>query len=125
VSERGAWHEWLEYFLEGVARMSEDALSRATRINDLLASWQTKLAGQSTNTPLRVLGLLAANPFVTITGAANQLNLAFTTAQRAIDRLEQNGIVEQVSDAKRDRVYCAQALLNILEEPAHLTAFGG
>jgi Fic family protein len=125
VSERGAWHEWLEYFLEGVARMSEDALSRATRINDLLASWQTKLAGQSTNTPLRVLGLLAANPFVTITGAANQLNLAFTTAQRAIDRLEQNGIVQQVSDAKRDRVYCAQALLNILEEPAHLTAFGG
>jgi Fic family protein len=120
VSERGAWHEWLEYFLQGVARMSEDALSRATRINDLLAQWHNKLAGHSTNTPLRVLGLLAGNPFVTITGAANQLNLAFTTAQRAIERLEQNGIVQQASDAKRDRVYCAQALLDILEEPAHL-----
>lgn len=125
VSQRGAWHEWLEYFLQGVARMSEDALNRATRINDLLAQWQRKLAGQSTNTPLRVLGLLAANPFVTITGAANQLKLAFTTAQRAIDRLEQNGIVQQVSDAKRDRVYCAQALLEILEEPAHLTPSAG
>ena len=120
VSARGAWSEWLEYFLQGVARMSEDALSRATRINDLLAQWHDKLAGHSTNTPLRVLGLLAANPFVTITGAANQLNLAFTTAQRAIDRLERNGIVRQASDAKRDRVYCAQALLDILEEPAHL-----
>jgi Fic family protein len=121
VSARGAWNEWLEYFLQGVARMSEDALSRATRINDLLTQWQNKLAGHSTNTPLRVLGLLAANPFVTITGAANQLNLAFTTAQRAIERLERNGIVQQASDAKRDRVYCAQALLDILEEPAHLT----
>ncbi|HUZ95035.1 MAG TPA: Fic family protein [Edaphobacter sp.] len=123
VSARGAWSEWLEYFLQGVARMSEDALSRATRINDLLAHWHDKLAGHSTNTPLRVLGLLAANPFVTITGAANQLSLAFTTAQRAIERLERNGIVQQASDAKRDRVYCAQALLDILEEPAHLKPF--
>ena len=120
VSQQGAWHEWLEYFLQGVARMSEDALNRATHMNDLLAQWQDMLAGHSTNTPLRVLGLLAANPFVTITGAADQLKLAFTTAQRAIDRLEQNGIVQQVSDAKRDRVYCAQAPLDILKEPAHL-----
>jgi hypothetical protein len=101
--------------------MSEDALNRATRINDLSAGWQRKLAGQSTNTPLRVVDLLAANSFLTITGAASQLKLAFTTAQRAIARLEQNGIVQQVRDAKRGRVYCARALLDILEEPPHLT----
>ena len=123
VSARGAWNEWLEYFLQGVARMSEDALSRATRINGLLVEWHGKLADHSTNTPIRVLGLLAANPFVIITGAANQLNLAFTTVRRAIDRLESSGIVRQVSDAKRDRVCCAQELLDILEEPAHLASF--
>ena len=120
VSDRGAWQDWLEYFLLGIARMSEDALNRATRINDLMAEWRTKLAGHSTNTPLRVLELLAANPFLTVTGAANHLKLAFTTIQRAIDRLEEHGIVRKVSDAKRDRVFCAQALLDILEEPAHL-----
>lgn len=120
VSERAAWNDWLEYFLQGIARMSEDALSRATRINDLLGEWRAKLAGQPTNTPLRVIDLLAANPFLTITGAARNLDLAFTTAQRAIDRLEQYGVVQRVSDAKRDRVYCAQALLDILEEPAQL-----
>jgi Fic family protein len=119
VSEQGAWQDWLEYFLQGIARMSEDALNRATRINDLLAGWRNKLAGQSTNTPLRVIDLLAANPFLTITGTASQLRLAFTTAQRAIERLEQNGIVQRISDAKRDRVYCARVLLDILEEPAH------
>ena len=42
-------------------------------------------------------------------------------AQRAIERLERSGIVNPVSEAKRNRVYCAQALLDILEEPAHLT----
>jgi len=120
VSERGAWNEWLEYFLQGVARMSEDALSRAARINSKLIEWQKKVAGDSTNAPLRVVELLAANPFITANGAAEKLGVAFTTAQRAIERLERLGIVKQSGDAKRDRVYCANALLEILEEPARL-----
>ena len=121
ISERGEWNEWLEYFLQGVARMSEDALSRASRINKKLAGWQKKVAGDSTNAPLRIVELLAANPFITVKGAAEKLDVAFTTAQRAIAKLERLEIVKQKGKAKRDRVYCAQTLLDILEEPAHLT----
>lgn len=120
VSERGAWNDWLEYFLLGVGRMSEDALNRATRINRLLAEWQKKASGESSSNPLRVVELLGANPFITTKGAADKLGIAFTTAQRAIERLEQTRIVKQVGAAKRDRVYCATALLEILEEPARL-----
>lgn len=122
VSERGAWNDWLEYFLLGVARMSEDALNRATRINQLLAQWQRKVSGESTNNPLRVVQLLGANPFITTKGTAETLGIAFTTAQRTIERLERAGIVKQVGEAKRGRVYCAKALLDILEEPAQLSA---
>jgi len=121
VSERGAWNDWLEYFLIGVARTSQDALSRASRINVILAQWQRQMAGESTNTPVRIVDLLAANPFITATGIAGELGVAFTTAQRAIERLERVGIVKRATDAKRDRIYCAQALLDILEEPANLT----
>ena len=120
VSERGAWGEWLEYFLLGVARTSEDALSRATRIDRMLAQWQKMVAGESTNAPLRIVELLGANPFITIKGAADKLEVAFTTAQRAIEKLERVGILKTVSKAKRDRVYCAKALLDVLEEPAKL-----
>lgn len=120
VSERGAWQEWLEYFLLGMARMSEDALNRVTRINDIVGKWQKKMAGGASNNPLRIIELLASNPFLTTTGAAQKLNVAFTTAQRAIERLERDGIVQLTTDARRNRVYCARALLNILEEPAHL-----
>jgi hypothetical protein len=49
-----------------------------------------------------------------------KLVVAFTSAQRAIERLERARIVKRVCDAKRDRVYCATALLDILEEPARL-----
>ena len=120
VSERGAWSDWLEYFLLGVARMSEDALSRAARMNTKVAEWQKKVAGDSTNAPSRVVELLAMNPYITVKGAAEKLEVAFTTGQRAIERLERLGIVKQMGDAKRDRVYCATALLDILEEPAKL-----
>jgi Fic family protein len=120
VSERGEWQDWIEYFLLGVARMSEDALNRAGRINAKLAEWQKIIASESTKTPLRVVELLAANPFITAKGCVEKLGVAFTTAQRAIERLERFGIVQQSGTAKRDRVYCAKALLEILEEPAQL-----
>jgi Fic family protein len=121
ISERGDWNEWLEYFLLGVARMSEDALSRASRMNSLLAQWQKSVAGESSSTPLRVVELLGSNPFITAKGAAEKLEIAFTTAQRAIERLERAGIVRPVNDAKRDRVFCAKSLLEVLEGPAQIT----
>lgn len=120
VSERGAWLDWIEYFLLGVARMSEDALRRAARINAILIEWQKSVSGESTKTPTRVTELLAANPFITAKDVATKLGVAFTTAQRAIDRLERLDIVQQVGAGKRDRVFCAKALLEILEEPAQL-----
>lgn len=120
ISERGAWQDWIEYFLLGIARMSEDALSRAARINAKLVEWQKSVAGESTKTPLRTVELLGANPFITAKGCAQKLGVAFTTAQRAIERLERLGIVQQAGTAKRNRVYCAKVLLDILEEPAQL-----
>jgi Fic family protein len=120
VSEKGAWLDWLEYFLHGVARTSEDALSRATRINERLIGWQQMVVGDSTNTPRRTVELLASNPYLTANGVADKLKIAFTTAQRAIERLEDLGIVKQTRDAKRNRVWCAKELLEILDEPAQL-----
>ena len=120
VSERGAWQDWMEYFLLGVARMSEDALNRTGRMNAKLAEWQKQVAGESTKTPMRVVELLAANPFITAKGAAQKLGIAFTTAQRAVERLERLAIVQISGTRKRDRVYCANELLDILEEPAQL-----
>jgi hypothetical protein len=64
--------------------------------------------------------LLSANPFITATGAARRLNIAFTTALRTIQRLEKKRVVKRTTEARRNRVYCAQELLDIFEEPAQL-----
>lgn len=120
VHARGEWEAWLAYFLAGVSNQSKDALSRATRINALLTKWRDKTMDTGLPAAVRLLDLLAENPFCTTRGAAARLKVAFTTAQRAVARLEALGVVRQVNEAKRDRVYCATGLLKILEEPANL-----
>ncbi len=122
VRERGAWADWLQYFLNGVARQSEDALGRAERINGHLAQWRVAVSGTPSKVPLALVDQLAANPFLTVKGAAKRLGVAFTTAQRAVAKLEELSIITEISRAKRDRIYCARPLLGILEEPARLTS---
>lgn len=122
VSEQGDWESWVQYFLNGVARQSEDALSRAERINRLLTNWRDQLSGQAgTKVSRRMLDLIGVNPFLTPRGAEEKLVIAYNTAMRAIGQLEKLKVLNQVSEARRDRVFCAKAILDILEEPARLT----
>ncbi|HJR71800.1 MAG TPA: Fic family protein [Gammaproteobacteria bacterium] len=122
VTERGEWEEWLAYFLQGVAGQSEDALGRIQRIDTLLAAWRQRIATAPSRVPEKALDLFAENPFWTVNKLAERLAVAFTTAQRAIDRLESAGVVTRATEAKRNRVYCARAILEILEEPPRLSA---
>ncbi len=121
VTQRADWETWVRYFLNGVARQSEDALSRAERINQLLEGWRIALAGQpNTGSALRLLDLLGANPFLTPRGAEKKLGIAYNTVMRALGQLQAQGVVTAASEARRGRVFCARALLDILEEPARL-----
>ena len=116
VTQRGEWEEWLTYFLRGVVRLSEDAVSRIERLDELLAGWKGELAGGRSRQPEQALDLFAENPFWTVGGVAERLGVAFTTAQRAIDRLVAAEMVAQVGEAQRNRVYCAGAVLELLED---------
>lgn len=120
VTKEGDWTNWLLYFLNGVARQSEDAVDRAERMQEKLNEWRLQVAGLGSPTPARVVDLLAGNPFVTARGVSVSLSVAVTTARRAIEHLVGLGIVTQTDAKQRDRAYCATALLQILEEPAKL-----
>ena len=117
VTQEGAWEAWLIYFLRGVRAQAEDALARIQRIDDLLVRWREQLAGVQGGRAEQVLGLFVENPFWTVGGLAEALNVAYTTARRAVDRLEAACIVSLVGAAKRNRVYCARAMLEVLEAP--------
>lgn len=120
VTEEGAWEEWLDYFLTGVSDQAEDALGRIQRIDDLLARWRRDLAGTTSRLPERALDLFVENPFWSIRKLAERTRVAFTTAQRAVERLESAGIVALATEAKRNRVYVAKAILDVLEGPSRV-----
>ena len=62
------------------------------------------------------------NPYFTISKIAEDLKIAYSTAQRGVQKLEAVGIIKKTNDNKRDKVYCATAILNILEEPTKIRA---
>ncbi|NGX54554.1 MAG: Adenosine monophosphate-protein transferase SoFic [Chlamydiae bacterium] len=118
VSRHGNWQEWLIYFLNGVAIQSRDVLSRAERINQLIENWTLSLSNGSSSTLIEIIKNLVANPFITAKKISEHNNIAFTTALRNIKKLESLGIISLISKNKRNRVYCALKLIEILEEPA-------
>jgi Fic family protein len=120
VSRRADWENWILYFVNGVARQSEDAIERATQILARIDEWRLRVAGSSTETPLRLVELLAGNPFVTSAGVSERLGVARTTATRAIARLVELGILSAIDERQRNRAYCARELLDVLEAPAKL-----
>lgn len=120
VTEQGDWTGWLEYFLNGVARQSEDALSRAERINQRLADWRVQFSGGGSKVPLQLIELLGANPFLSPRETQRQMGISYNTVLRAIESLESGGVLIKIGDRRRNRVFCARAILDILEEPARL-----
>ena len=120
LSSQGTWQEWFLYFLDGITTQSLDVLSRAERINTSISDWQMKFGNSASGALQHIIKHFAVNPYLTIPKIAESLGLAYTTVQRAIEKLEHAGIIKQVSEGKRDRVYCATQILNILEEPTKI-----
>ena len=122
VSERGEWIKWLNYFLNGVIRQTEDVLDRAERMNAIIEQWKiesSKMPGASE----QVVELLAGNPYITARKAQSLLGIAYNTANRAITKLVEASILLPINEAKRDRVFVATQLLSILEEPVRFSGF--
>src|SRR5881296_2092613 len=44
VTERGAWSEWVIFFLRGVEEQARDAVARAKQLQDLERHWRHQMA---------------------------------------------------------------------------------
>ena len=62
TTARGEWHEWLVYFLNGVATEAEDAARRIRTIDRLVLRWRAQLATGKSRVPETVLELFRENP---------------------------------------------------------------
>jgi Fic family protein len=120
VTQHGEWETWLQYFLNGIAYQAEDVLMRTSNIKKLLTTWREQTERLATPIPRKLIDQLTANPFITISYMATKMKVSYTTVQRALHKLEELKIVQEVSGGKRNRMYCAKDLLEILEKPLHV-----
>ena len=115
VSQDGDWDAWLKYFVRGVAEQSKVAEENGHRILELQRKYREQLQRESVpGTVFQLLDMLFMNPFVSLPGMSDYLNITWPTAKASVERLLKLGIVKEVSGRKRNRIYCAQELLNIL-----------
>ena len=116
VSEKGNWNSWLSFFLNGVSSQAIDAAARVKRINDLREEYRQRFQqGRSAARLLQVVDLLFARPLISVRTVEEELALPYPTAERYIDKLVKQGILESSGKA-RNRVFVAREILNAVEE---------
>lgn len=120
VSQRGAWEDWLAFFLEGVRTEAKDVAERARRLLDLWREWRERYGRKGGSAHiLGLLDLLFERPVLTVPLVKDRLEITHAWANRLVQRLEEDGILTPVSERKRNRLYAAKAILEILEEARH------
>ena len=115
VTKRNDWNTWLLYFLNGITKQSKHALYCASKINELLDKWKEQLIHNRSNLSLKLVDQLALNPFINVKKVSEVLNVAVSTSTRVLAQLESLNILQKTNESKRNKIYCATAILDILE----------
>lgn len=118
VREHGSWEAWLEFFLDGVRETANQAFDTATRISDLLRRDRERIRSeaQRASSVLRLHEAMQKMPYISSPMAVQQTALAKPTISAAFDQLQKLGIVREVTNKRRGRVYAYADYLAILEE---------
>jgi Fic family protein len=124
VSARGAWREWVLFFLRGVAEQSTDAVTRARQLQELQQGWREQLTATRVSAlALRLADALFVTPMMTIADAQRLLGVSYPAAQRHVERLAAKGFVQPVDERAYGRGFVAGRILDIVgaTEPGALT----
>src|SRR5579884_340212 len=114
VSQAGDWLAWIGFFLRGVAVQARDAMDRASVLIQLWQSYRSELQEKAVSARvLQLLDDLFAHPVVTMAGARERLGVTARGAQQIIEKLEENGIVTEITGKQRNRIYLAREIYDI------------
>jgi Fic family protein len=117
VRTDGAWEDWLEFFLEGVIAVASSATTTARGIRELIEKDREVIhdLGRGASSALRVHELAGRRIVLTAGRTAPILGLSVPTVNAAVARLEEAGILREVTGRKRGRVFVYHAYLALLQ----------
>ena len=106
VRDRGAWEDWLSFFLRGVAEVSTEAVETARRILLLRESHRaaiTEHLGRAAGNGHRVLEALFDRPIVAVTDVQELTGTTYAAANQLVSRLVELGILLEITGYARNR----------------------
>ncbi len=118
IRSDGDWEAWLDFFLEGVDEIASNAVETAKRLLALFQQdeQQIQTLGRRASTTLRIFRVLCGRPLATLNQICDHSDLSFPAASKAMQALEELGIVSEITGQKRNRVFAYEKYLNILKE---------
>lgn len=116
VRLQGDWESWLEFFAEGIEQSATQAVSTAQRLLLLANTDRERIAmvGRTAASTLLVHQSLQRQPVTTAAALVKETGLALATTNRILVKLIDMGIVSELTQRKRDRVFSYQPYVDIL-----------
>ncbi len=115
VRTEGVWEEWIEFFLDGVITTSGIAVETAGRLLQLFQADRNRLNGESASV-LRIHEHLQKQPVLSAAKVKEILEVSTPTAALGLKKLEQLGVVHEITGGKYGKVYAYSDYLAILNE---------
>jgi len=120
VSQKGAWREWVEYFLRGMRLQAQRARLDTQKVLERYEYYQAKLK-QGKRVPqeaARILDYVFANPFISIARHAKRVDVSYQMVQRSVDFWIDQGLLEEATGQRRNRVFVAPEIFRIMASPS-------
>jgi Fic family protein len=115
VTRLGAWKEWVMYFLDAIEVQSRDAIEKSDRLLALWRGYRDSLQqARASALLLRLVDHLFEYPAITNPSASRRLGVTQRSTQLNIEKLIGAGILEEVTGQKRNRVYVARGIIQIV-----------
>lgn len=123
VSQRGAFLEWIEFFVTAMKDATAETLDRIGRLRALAREFERMLLKQLSTKPLHLAKHLFSSPYVTVSLAKRILDVPqAATAQQTIDKLVDAGILTRMdyrpkgARGRPPQLYRCPAILDIIRE---------
>ncbi len=118
VRLRGAWEEWLAFYLAGVEEVAKESAETAGRAVKIFAADRRKLEalGKASVSALKLHGLLEKHCLLSLALARKELGLSLPTVTQAMARLQRLGIVQEISGKRRKQVFSYHAYWKLLSK---------
>jgi len=118
VRTEGDWESWLQFFLTGVYETANQAAQTSRGILELFQNDQQRIErlGRAIGTTLRIFKLLQCMPLISIPRASQETHISIPTVTAALTRLQELGIVHEVTSKRRSKLYSYEKYIDILSE---------